>query len=220
MLTSTSSAKPIMSTFLGEQVFIHPQALVETGSIGPGTRVWAFAHVMGGARVGARCNICGHAFIESGAVIGNGVTIKNGVAIWDRVTIEDEVFLGPNCVLTNDLNPRAAVRKPRSELAPTRIGASATIGANATIVCGVTIGRGAFIGAGAVVIRDVPDYALLVGNPARQIGWMCACAAKLRLPAAAPKGVTTTCKACGRDFTVTERGLAPSAGPISISSEA
>lgn len=220
MIPSTSSSKPVMSTFPGEQVFIHPQALVETGSIGPGTRVWAFAHVMGGARVGARCNICGHAFIESGAVVGNGVTIKNGVAIWDRVTIEDEVFLGPNCVLTNDLNPRAAVRKSRSELAPTRIGASATIGANATIVCGLTIGRGAFIGAGAVVIRDVPDYALMVGNPARHIGWMCACATKLRLPVAAPRGITTTCSTCGREYTVSERGLAPSAGPIPIPSEA
>jgi len=221
MITSTSpTTKPTMPAFLGEQVFIHPQALVETGSIGPGTRVWAFAHVMGGARVGARCNICDHAFIESGAVIGNGVTVKNGVAIWDRVTIEDEVFLGPNCVLTNDLNPRAAIRKSRSELAPTRIGACATIGANATIVCGVSIGRGAFIGAGAVVIRDVPDYALVVGNPGRHIGWMCACANKLRLPITAPKGASTTCNACGREYTVSEQGLAPSGGPIPILSEA
>jgi UDP-2-acetamido-3-amino-2,3-dideoxy-glucuronate N-acetyltransferase len=220
MLTSTSSTKSIMPTFLGEQVFIHPQALVETGSIGPGTRVWAFAHVMGGARVGARCNICGHAFIESGAVVGNGVTIKNGVAIWDRVTIEDEVFLGPNCVLTNDLNPRAAVRKSRSELAPTRIGASATIGANATIVCGVTIGRGAFIGAGSVVIRNVLDYALVVGNPGRHIGWICACATKLHLPVSAPRGISTACNACGRQYTVSEQGLALSAGPILTPSEA
>lgn len=223
MNTSTASATALAPARTadspGEEVFIHPQALVETGSIGPGTRVWAFAHVMSGARVGARCNICDHAFIESGAIVGNGVTIKNGVAIWDRVTIEDEVFLGPNCVLTNDFNPRAAVRKSRSELAPTHIGAQATIGANATIVCGITIGRGAFIGAGAVVIRDVPDYALMVGNPARQTGWMCACAAKLRLPVSAAKGTATACNNCGREFTATEQGLTPNAGPISIPSE-
>ena len=206
--------EPIRAETLGAEVFIHPRALVESDSVGPGTRVWAFAHIMKGARVGAGCNICDHAFVESGAIVGDGVTVKNGVAIWDRVTIEDHVFLGPNCVLTNDFNPRASFRKSHEELAPTRIGAHATIGANATIVCGVTIGRGAFIGAGTVVIRSVPDYALVVGNPARQSGWMCACATKLRLPAGAAKGTTATCKQCGREFTVSEEGLALTAGPI------
>ncbi len=204
----------------GEEVFVHPKALVETTDIGPGTRVWAFAHVMEGARVGARSNICDHVFIEGGAVVGDRVTIKNGVAIWDRVTIEDDVFLGPNCVLTNDFAPRAAIRKPRSDLAPTRIGAHATIGANATIVCGVGIGRGAFIGAGTVVIRDVPAFALVVGNPARQTGWMCACANKLRLPVSAAIGMSTTCDACGRAFTVTGQGLALAAVPFPIFLEA
>lgn len=191
-----------------QDVFIHPHALVETDKIGAGTRVWAFAHVMKGARVGERCNICDHAFVESGAIVGNGVTIKNGVAIWDCVTIEDDVFLGPNCVLTNDFNPRAHVRKSHAELALTRIGTGATIGANATIVCGVTVGRNAFIGAGTVVIRNIPDYALVVGNPSRQTGWMCTCATRLRLPVDAAKGTAATCSSCGRHFTVMESGLA------------
>jgi UDP-2-acetamido-3-amino-2,3-dideoxy-glucuronate N-acetyltransferase len=197
-----------------QEVFIHPHALVETADIGAGTRVWAFAHVMNGARVGAGCNICDHAFIESGAIVGNGVTVKNGVAIWDRVTIEDQVFLGPNCVLTNDFNPRAAVRKSHPELLPTRIGRGATIGANATIVCGVTIGRSAFIGAGTVVIRSVPDFALMVGNPARQVGWMCACGTRLSLPVRAAKDESRICKACGRAFKVTAEGLTETVGPI------
>lgn len=202
------------------ETFIHPQALVETNDLGAGTRVWAFAHVMSGARVGAGCNICGHVFIESGAILGNGVTVKNGVAIWDRVTIEDYVFLGPNCVLTNDFNPRAAFRKGRAELLPTRIGRGATIGANATIVCGVILGQSAFIGAGAVVIHDVPDFALMVGNPARQVGWMCACGTRLGLPARPPKGGSTVCKGCGRTFNVNADGLAEAAGPIPIAVEA
>jgi UDP-2-acetamido-3-amino-2,3-dideoxy-glucuronate N-acetyltransferase len=218
-LTAIRNAGASTASF-GADVFIHPQALVETTNIGPGTRVWAFAHVMEGARVGAGANICDHVFIESGAVVGDRVTIKNGVAIWDRVTIEDDVFLGPNCVLTNDFNPRAATRKPRSELAQTHIGAHATIGANATIVCGVRIGRGAFIGAGTVVIRDVPAFALVVGNPARQTGWMCLCATKLRLPVSSPPGMNTVCAACGREFTVTGQGLALHAAPVSISLEA
>ncbi len=187
--------------------FVHPAALVESTEIGPDTRVWAFAHVMRGARVGAHCNVCDHAFIESGAVLGNNVTVKNGVSIWDRVTIEDNVFLGPNCALTNDMNPRAYIKKSGGALVPTLIRANATIGANATIVCGVTIGRYAFIGAGTVVIRSVPDFALVVGNPARQIGWMCVCAEKLPLPASALPGAAVTCPHCSTPFTVTEEGL-------------
>ena len=204
----------------GREVFIHPHALVETTDIGAGTRVWAFAHVMSGARVGAGCNICDHAFIEGGAVVGDGVTVKNGVAIWDRVTIEDQVFLGPNCVLTNDFNPRAQFRKSHAELLPTRIGRGATIGANATIVCGVTIGRSAFIGAGTVVIRSVPDFAVMVGNPARQVGWMCVCGTRLSLTVRAAKGESTICKGCGRTFSLAAEGLTETAGPIAILVEA
>jgi UDP-2-acetamido-3-amino-2,3-dideoxy-glucuronate N-acetyltransferase len=189
------------------EVFIHPHALVESREIGRGTRIWAFAHVMSGVAIGSDCNIGDHAFIETGAMIGNGVTIKNGVAIWDCVTIDDHVFLGPNCVLTNDLNPRAAFRKSRGELATTHISEHATIGANATIVCGVIIGRGAFIGAGAVVTRSIPNFALVLGNPARHTGWMCLCANKLNLPVSVQKGAFTTCTGCGRQFTATNHGL-------------
>jgi acetyltransferase-like isoleucine patch superfamily enzyme len=177
-------------------VFIHPQALVETADIGAGTRVWAFAHVMKGAQVGRNCNICDHAFVESNARLGDNVTVKNGVAIWDGVTIEDGVFLGPNAVLTNDLRPRAEVKKPREQwLTPTLIRKGATIGANATVVCGITVGAYAFVAAGAVATRDVPDYALLLGVPGRIAGWVCRCGARLSL-----SGLKAFCTCCGRIF--------------------
>jgi len=191
---------------VAKNLFIHPQALVESTDIGPGTRIWAFAHVMQGARIGQRCNIGDHSFIESGAIIGNDVTVKNGVAVWDRVTVEDNVFLGPNCVLTNDLNPRTYIRKSSEALTPTLIRANATIGANATIVCGVIVGCYAFIGAGTVVIRSVRDFALVAGNPARQIGWMCICAQKLPLPVSTTSGFSS-CSKCGRSFTIVNGNL-------------
>jgi acetyltransferase-like isoleucine patch superfamily enzyme len=160
-------------------VFVHERALCESDDIGPRTRVWAFAHVMKGAKVGADCNVCDHAFIESGAVLGDRVTVKNCVLVWDKVTVEDEVFLGPNMVFTNDMNPRVAFKKDPSAFLPTLVRRGTSIGANATIVCGVTIGEQAFIGAGTVVIHDVPAHALVVGNPARRVGWICACGEKL-----------------------------------------
>ncbi len=172
-------------------VFVHPSALSEGGEVGPRTRVWAFAHVMNGARVGADCNIGDHAFIETGARLGNRVTVKNAVLIWDQVTIEDEVFLGPNTVFINDLNPRAAFKKAPDEFVRTLVKRGASLGANATVVCGTTIGEHAFVGAGAVVTRDVPAHALVVGNPSRQIGWMCICGEKL--------GPSFTC-ICGRTY--------------------
>ena len=160
-------------------VFVHETALCESSDVGPRTRVWAFAHIMEGASVGTDCNICDHAFIESGAKVGNGVTVKNNVVIWDRVTIEDDVFIGPNATFTNDRNPRSAVKKTSAELIPTLVRQGATVGANATIVCGVTIGESAFIGAGTVVSSDVLPYALMIGNPARRHGWMCVCGNRL-----------------------------------------
>ena len=183
---------------LGASVFVHEKALCESTEIGPRTRVWAFAHVMEGARIGAGCNICDNVFIESGAIIGNGVTVKNNVLIWDRVTVEDDVFLGPNVVFTNDLNPRAAIKKPRSALLPTHVMRGATIGANATIVCGVTIGEFAFAGAGAVVTADVPPYGLVLGNPARLAGWVCRCGRRL------PQDLR--CE-CGRGYRTGSQGL-------------
>lgn len=164
---------------LDPSVFIHEEGLCESDDIGPRTRIWAFAHIMFGARIGADCNVCDHAFIESGAIVGNGVTVKNSVLIWDKVTIEDDVFLGPNAVFTNDRNPRATVKKAHADLVPTLVRRGATVGANATIVCGVTIGQSAFVGAGAVVASDVPAYALVLGNPARRCGWMCVCGERL-----------------------------------------
>lgn len=175
---------------LDSTVFVHERALCESDDIGPRTRIWAFAHVMKGATVGADCNIGDHAFIESGARLGNRVTVKNAVLIWDQVTVEDDVFLGPNMVFTNDMFPRVAF-KAAAEFLPTRVRRGASIGANATIVCGIALGEQCFIGAGSVVIRDVPAHALMVGNPARRAGWMCACGQ--RLPA------ELAC-ACGRRY--------------------
>lgn len=198
MNTQTAAAK---------QYFAHPQALVESEDIGRGTRIWAFAHVLPGVRIGADCNICDHSFIETGAVLGNNVTVKNGVAIWQGVTVEDNVFLGPNCVLTNDPNPRAYIKKSSGALAATLIRANATVGANATILCGLTVGQYAFIGAGAVVLRAVPDFGLVLGNPARQAGWMCRCATRLPLQAPSDLSALTTCPRCHTQFRVTAAGL-------------
>jgi acetyltransferase-like isoleucine patch superfamily enzyme len=159
--------------------FQHPLSLVESEEIGPDTRIWAWAHVMHGARVGASCNIGEHCFIETGAVLGDRVTVKNGVEIWDGVEAEDDVFLGPNAVLTNDRRPRSKVYHDAPERTVLRRGAS--VGANATLLCGITVGRHAMIGAGAVVTRDVPDHGLVLGNPARLAGWVCVCAKRLAL---------------------------------------
>ena len=158
---------------------IHSLALIDDCEIGAETTVWAFSHVLSRARIGARCNLGEGVFVEGGAVIGDDCTIKNGIAIWEGVVLSDRVFVGPNVVFTNVDRPRAGQRVERSRYAPTCIADGVTIGANATIRCSVTIGRYAFIGAGSVVLRDVPAYALVVGNPARQRGWVCECAASL-----------------------------------------
>jgi acetyltransferase-like isoleucine patch superfamily enzyme len=162
-------------------VFLHPQALAETDRIGKGTRVWAFAHVLDGAQVGENCNLCDGVFVEGGAVLGNNVTAKNHVSVWDGCRIGNDVFLGPNCVLTNDPNPRAAIKKSGDALVSTQIDDGVTIGANATIVCGVTLHRHAFIAAGAVVTRDVGECELVAGVPGRVIGHMCPCGLRLEV---------------------------------------
>jgi acetyltransferase-like isoleucine patch superfamily enzyme len=161
------------------EYFVHPLGLCESAEIGAGTRIWAFAHVMPGAVVGAGCNICDHAFVESGARLGDNVTVKNGVLVFDKVTIEDDVFLGPNALFTNDLRPRAHVKKSGDALLPTLVQQGATLGAGAVVVCGTTIGRYAFVAAGAVVARDVPAHALIAGNPGKRIGWVCECGERL-----------------------------------------
>ncbi len=150
--------------------FFHPQALVETDRIGPGTRVWAFAHVLRGAAIGAECNVCDHVFIENDVVVGDRVTIKSGVQLWDGVRLEDDVFVGPNATFTNDPFPRSRQRPAKFPETWVRTGAS--IGANATVLSGLTIGRHAMVGAGAVVTRSVPPYAVVVGNPARIVRYV------------------------------------------------
>lgn len=160
-------------------VFVHPDGRCESTSVGTGTRVWAFAHVLAGAVVGSDCNICDGAYIESGAVVGNGVTVKNQVMVFEGVTIEDDVFLGPGVIFTNDMNPRAFIKKHGDELVTTRVRRGATLGAGCVVVCGSTIGEFAFVGAGAVVIGDIPAHSFVVGNPARVIGWACRCGRRL-----------------------------------------
>ena len=179
-------------------VFKHPLALVESRSIGRGTRVWAWAHVMEGARVGADCNIGEHCFIEKGAVLGDRVTVKNGVAVWEGVIAEDDVFLGPNVALTNDLRPRSKVYHAR--VTRTLLKRGASIGANATLLCGITIGAYAMIGAGAVVTRDVPAHGLVVGNPARLKGHVCRCGERLRVGRR-----SASCNSCDRKYSLTGR---------------
>lgn len=152
--------------------FVHPSAYVDDPcEIGKGTSIWHFSHVMKGATLGIGCNLGQNVFVASGVSIGNNVKIQNNVSVYAGVELEDDVFCGPSCVFTNVINPRSQVNR-KSEYLPTQVKRGATIGANATIVCGATIGRYAFIGAGAVVRGDVPDYALMLGVPARKKGWM------------------------------------------------
>ena len=152
--------------------FAHPTAVIDDGCfIGEDTKIWHFSHIMSGARIGPSCNIGQNVMIAPGVVLGRQVKVQNNVSIYTGVSCEDDVFLGPSCVFTNVINPRSAVNR-KNEWAPTHVGQGATIGANATILCGRLIGAYSFIGAGAVVTKDVPDYALVVGNPARQIGWV------------------------------------------------
>ena len=150
-------------------MMIHVSAICESVSVGKGTNIWAFAHVLPGAVIGVDCNICDHVFIENDVVVGDRVTIKSGVQLWDGLRIADDVFIGPNATFTNDKNPRSKQR-PKIFLA-TVVESGASIGANATILPGITIGRGAMVGAGAVVTHNVPPYAIVVGNPARISGY-------------------------------------------------
>ena len=150
--------------------FVHPNALVESSTIGKGTRIWAFAHVMEGAVIGEGCNIGDHSFVESDVILGNDVTVKNGVSIWSGVVIEAKVFVGPNVAFTNDLFPRSKVYHEQN--VETLVKAGASIGANATIVAGVVLGSYSMIGAGAVVTHSVRDYELVAGVPARHLGWV------------------------------------------------
>ena len=157
---------------MGNSYFVHPSAIVDEGcNIGTGTKIWHFSHIMTGCVIGENCNIGQNVVISPEVVLGRNVKIQNNVSLYTGVTCGDDVFLGPSCVFTNVTNPRSAVNR-RGQYSKTHVGNGASIGANATIVCGHDIGEFAFIGAGAVVTKNVPAYALLVGNPAKQMGWM------------------------------------------------
>ncbi len=168
--------------------FAHETAVIDEGcQIGDGTKIWHFSHVMPNCVLGENCNLGQNVVISPEVVLGNNVKVQNNVSIYTGVTCDDDVFLGPSCVFTNVTNPRSGVNR-RGQYAKTHVGKGASIGANATIVCGHDIGKYAFIGAGAVVTKDVPDYALLVGNPARQLGWMSEYGHRLEFNA---KGIAT-----------------------------
>ncbi len=189
--------------------FVHESSYVDDGArIGRGTKIWHFCHVMPGAVIGERCSLGQNVVVMPGTRIGNNVKIQNNVSIYEGVTLEDDVFCGPSCVFTNVLNPRSHVPR-KHEFRPTLVKRGSSIGANATIVCGVTLGEYAFIGAGAVVTSDVPAYALMVGVPARRVGWMCQCGERLSVT-----GGRATCAVCGSGYTESNGVLRPLAQPV------
>ena len=188
-------------------VRVHPLGLCESETVGPGTRIWAWAHVLEGARIGADCNICDHAYVEGGARLGDRVTVKNAVLVFDGVEAGNDVFLGPNVVFTNDLRPRAHVKRGADALLPTVVEDGVTLGAGTVVVCGTRIGRHAFAAAGSVITRDVPAHAFVAGNPALHRGWVCECGERL--------AEDLVCGLCGRAYRFGDRGVwAATSAPV------
>ena len=196
-LESTAPAPRPVTPGGGNGYFAHESAFIDKGvEIGAGTSIWHVSHVLRNSRIGRQCRIGQNVVIGPNVTLGDGVKIQNNVSVYEGVTLEDHVFCGPSMVFTNVYNPRSEIRR-MEELRPTLVRRGATLGANCTIVCGVTIGAYAFVGAGAVVLKDVPDYALLVGNPGRVIGWMCACGERIRFDG---NDGPVACAACGRAY--------------------
>ncbi len=199
-----SSGKPIALAAPEKPFFVHESSLVEQPvEIGDGTKVWHFCHVMPGATIGKNCVLGQNVFVAKSVKLGNNVKVENNVSLFEGVTLEDDVFCGPSCVFTNVFNPRSHVSR-KHEYRPTLVKRGATIGANSVIVCGNTIGRYAFVGAGAVVTSDLPDYALVYGNPARRHGWMCECGVKLK-----EENNRGICPACGKTYTLDKETCTP-----------
>jgi len=179
--------------------FVHESSYIdEPCEIGPGTKVWHFSHIMKNCRIGQNCNIGQNVVVSPDVVIGNNVKIQNNVSVYTGCILEDDVFCGPSMVFTNVINPRSHVSR-KEEYKTTVVKRGASLGANCTVVCGITVGRFSFAGAGAVLTRDVPDYALVTGNPARVRGWMCACGIKLQFESIEP-GEHARCTACGSRY--------------------
>lgn len=185
-----------------KRYFAHKTAIIESNSIGNNTRIWAYAHVMKQAKVGENCNIGNGCFIESNVKIGDNVVVKNNVSIWDGVEIKKNVFVGPNAVFTNDLNPRVKNIKPKFEPSKTLVNEGASLGANCTILSGIVIGKYSMIGAGAVVTKDVPDFALVVGIPAKYHSYVCVCSKPLKT-----KAKSFSCVSCKRRYVKNNKGL-------------
>jgi UDP-2-acetamido-3-amino-2,3-dideoxy-glucuronate N-acetyltransferase len=187
--------------------FAHESSYIDAGcEVGSGTKIWHFSHVMTGAKIGRGCNIGQNVVIAAEVIVGDNVKIQNNVSLYTGVVLEDDVFCGPSMVFTNVINPRSHVSR-KDEFRPTLVKRGASLGANSTIVCGHTIGAYAFVGAGAVVTKDVPDYALIVGNPGRVAGWMCRCGVKLASGTQAPS--EGTCRACGIQYRLQAGCLVP-----------
>jgi UDP-2-acetamido-3-amino-2,3-dideoxy-glucuronate N-acetyltransferase len=190
-----------VTDYAAPEYFVHPTAVIDDNvTVGRGSKIWHFSHILSGSKIGEKCNLGQNVMVGPDVVIGNNCKLQNNVSVYQGVTLEDGVFCGPSMVFTNIYNPRAEIRK-MDQVRPTRVKKGATIGANATIVCGVTLGRYSFIGAGAIVNKNVPDYAIVVGNPARQIGWACECGERLT--------EDFDCLSCGRQFEKKDEGLEP-----------
>jgi len=188
----------------GVGVFVHPTAVIDDDVVlGEGTRIWHFVHVSRGARIGERCVLGQNVFIGANVRLGHGVKVQNNVSIYEGVEVEDDVFLGPSCVFTNVLEPRAFIEK-KSEFRQTHVGRGATVGANATVLCGEQLGAYCLIGAGSVVLKGAQDYEVLVGNPARSIGWACRCGVRL----ASGQG-ERVCPSCALRYSIDPGGCRP-----------